>query len=65
MAKDNMALLKRFIEDEDRALESGTGGQIWETERGRIGPLVGRAWRHLSWKDGDAYAAVALDALRT
>lgn len=57
MAKDNVALLKRFIDDEDRAQEAGTVGQIWEAERGRIGALVGHAWRHLSWKECEALYA--------
>lgn len=51
MAKDNMQLLRRFIEDEELALKEGRTGELWEKERARMGPLLKRAWRDLSMKE--------------
>ncbi len=51
MAKDTVGLLKRFIADEDAALREGRCGTVWNKEKGRIGPLVKRAWKELPCAD--------------
>lgn len=54
MAKDNTQLLRRFIADEDEAFAKGDVGNLWDTERARIAPLVKRCFRELNFREQES-----------